>query len=115
MGWRRIWGASSGTATVEFIGLIPGLILVTLIAGQLMAAGFSLWSAALGARAAARAEHIGTDRERAARRALPALLRDRAEVRRKGSVVVTRVEVPRLIPGLPPLRVQAESGLGGGW
>lgn len=112
---RRIWSSSSGTATVEFIGLIPALILVALIACQFLVAGFSLWSASTAARAGARAVQVGTDPGRAARRALPGPIREDSRVSRdRGGAITTEVTVPRLIPFLPAIRVEARSGLEAG-
>jgi pilus assembly protein CpaE len=101
---------ADGTASVELIGVLPALLLVVLIAGQIAAAGYALWSAALAARAGARAAVVGADRGRAARRALPSLLREGAVVR-GGEVVTVRVGVPRLLPALPRFDVAAGTGL----
>ncbi|HKO36816.1 MAG TPA: hypothetical protein VJU14_00425, partial [Solirubrobacterales bacterium] len=60
--------------------------------------------------AGARAALVGGDASAAARSALPPSLREEAEVE-EGSVVSVRVEVPRLIPSLPDLRLGARSGL----
>lgn len=100
-----------GTASVELIAAVPFLLLALVVAAQLGLAGLALWSAEISARAGARAALVGGDARAAARRALPAPLRAGAEVR-AGAGVSVRVRVPRLLPGLPPLRVGAESGLG---
>ncbi len=100
-----------GQASVELIGAIPALLVAGLVAAQLMAAGHALWSAGLAARAGARASVVGRDPGRAARRALPALLREGARVTEGGEVSV-RVGVPRLLPGLPELRVGSRYTLG---
>jgi hypothetical protein len=102
-----------GQASVELIGAIPALLVALLIAVQLVAAGHALWSAALAARAGARASVVGRDPARAARRALPGLLREGARVSENGGVSV-RVAVPRLLPGLPEVRVGSKSSLGPG-
>lgn len=114
MGRKRIWRAESGTATVEFVGLIPGLLLVALVAAQFLVAGFSLWSASTAARAGARAAHVGTDPRRAARDALPGLMREGAQVGNEGGAVTARIRVPRVLPFLPVFEVEAKSGLGAG-
>lgn len=111
--WRRI-GDERGTASVEFVGLLPALILAVLISAQLLAAGFSLWSASVSARAGARAIHVGTDPVGAAQRAVPRPLRAGTEIKRHGRIVASSVPVPRLLPLLPVVRVQARSGLGAG-
>ena len=102
-----------GQASVELIGAIPVLLVAVLIAAQFVAAGHALWSAALAARAGARASVVGRDATRAARRALPGLLRDGARIGEDGGVSV-RVAVPRLLPGLPELRVGSKTSLGPG-
>jgi hypothetical protein len=100
-----------GTASVELIAVVPFLLLAILAAAQLALAGQALWSAGLAARAGARAALVGGDAAAAARRALPPSLRSGADVREEDGVAV-QVEVRRLLPGLPELRVGAGSGLG---
>ena len=104
-----------GTASVEFVATVPFLLLAVLVAAQIAIAGQALWSAAVASRAGARAALVGHDAGAAARRALPGSLREEAEVDAAGPVTV-RVEVPRLLPVLPVLKVSAESALkqGGG-
>ncbi len=104
-------GSERGQASVELIGAIPALLVAVLIAAQLVAAGHALWSAGLAARAGARASVVGRDAARAARRALPGVLREDARIGEDGGVSV-RVEVPRLLPGLPELRVGSKTSLG---
>jgi hypothetical protein len=101
-----------GTASIELIAVVPFLLLAVLVAAQLLAAGQALWSAAIAARAGARAELVGGDARQAARRALPTSLREGARVS-AGRGVAVRVVVPRLLPGLPRLRVEAETRLVG--
>ncbi len=102
-----------GTASVELIAVVPFLLLAVLVAAQLGLAGQALWSAGAAARAGARAALVGGDAAAAARRVLPPSLRRGSRVSDSGAVSV-RVPVPRLLPGLPPLTVEAESGLGDG-
>ncbi|MGE5282148.1 MAG: pilus assembly protein [Chloroflexota bacterium] len=102
-----------GTASVELIAVVPFLLLAVFVAAQLGAAGGTLWSAGIAARAGARAALVGGDARVAARRALPAALRTGARVERHGGVAV-RVAVPRLLPVVPRLRLGAESELDGG-
>lgn len=102
-----------GTASVELIAAIPFLLLAVLVAAQLAAAGQALWSAGVAARAGARAALVGGDPGAAARRALPPGLRDGARVSDAGALSV-RVPVPRLVPGMPHLRLEAKTDLGGG-
>jgi len=93
--------------------VVPFLLLAVLVAAQIGLAGQALWSAGIAARAGARAALVGRDAEPAARRALPQSMRRGAEVG-EGDAVSVRVVVPRLLPGMPRLRVGAESGLGTG-
>ena len=102
-----------GTASVELIAVVPFLLLAVLAAAQIALAGHSLWSASVAARAGARAALVGGDAAAVARRALPPPLRRGAEVGEKGGVSV-RVGVPTLVPGLPRVEVEAETGLGAG-
>lgn len=99
-----------GTASVELVAAIPFLLLALLVAAQIALAGQALWSASVAARAGARAALVGRDASAAARSALPPSMREEAEVEEGGEVSV-RVEVPRLVPSLPDLRVGASSGL----
>lgn len=100
-----------GQASAEFAAVIPLVLIVFLLLAQLAVAGYSLWSAAIAARAGARAEHVGRAPRPVALEALPKLLREGAEVNR-GSGVRVRVSVPALIPGLRLPPVEAASGLG---
>jgi hypothetical protein len=104
-----------GSASAELIAVIPALVIAVLIAAQLVAVGYSLWSAGLAARAGARAAHVGADAAAAARRALPPALRNGAAVREGeadgGGEVSVRVAVPRVLPALPALEVGARTAL----
>jgi hypothetical protein len=95
---------------VEVVASLPLLLLAALVAAQLTAAGYALWSAGLAARAGARAAHVGGDSAAAARRALPGVLRTGSRVSGNGPVRV-RVLVPRLVPGLPRLPLTAATAL----
>jgi hypothetical protein len=99
-----------GTASVELVGILPAFLVVVLIAAQVAAAGYALWSAALAARAGARAAAVSGDSQRVARRALPSLLREGAVVRGQEAVSV-RVDVPRLLKPLPRFDVGARTRL----
>jgi hypothetical protein len=105
-----------GTASVELIAAVPFLLLALAAAAQIALAGQALWSASVAARAGARAALVGADPKAAARRALPEAMRDGSVVEADegdGSVLV-KVPVPRLLPQLPEVRVDARSGLGDG-
>jgi hypothetical protein len=105
--------AESGTASVELVATLPLLLAAVLAAAQLAAAGQALWSAALAARAGARAAVVGGDAAAAGRRALPPSLREGARIE-DGAGVSVRVAVPRLLPLLPEIEVGAKTGLDGG-
>ena len=109
-GARDAAHGEEGTASVELVAAIPFLLLWVLVAAQIALAGQALWSAGVAARAGARAALVGGDASAAARSALPPSMREGAEVE-EGDVVSVRVEVPRLVPSLPDLRVGARSGL----
>jgi hypothetical protein len=100
-------------ASVELVAILPLLLVLLLAAGQLVVAGYALWSAGSAARAGARAEHVGGDPKAAARSALPEPLRATARVRTHGPVEV-RVQAPPLIRGLPSIPVTASAALGPG-
>ena len=106
-------GEDRGSASVELVAVLPLLVVACLVTAQLAAVGHAAWSAALAARAGARAALVGKDAGRAARLALPPLLRREAEVRDEDGVSV-RVAVPRLLPVLPRLRLTAGADLAGG-
>lgn len=102
-----------GAVSVELVASLPLLGLALLAAAQIAISGAALWSAAIAARAGARAEEVGGSPDAAARRALPPDLRDHASVSDRDGVRV-RVRVPKLLPALPPLTVAARSSLGAG-
>jgi hypothetical protein len=102
-----------GTASIELIAVVPFLLLAVLAAAQIAAAGASLWSAGVAARAGARAAVVGGDARAAALQALPDAMRGSATVSDAGPVSV-RVPIPRLLPGMPELTVGAKASLGSG-
>ena len=92
---------TSGQATVELVALLPLLALLVLGAWQAVVVGQSWWLAGIAARAAARAQEVGGDPGRAARRALPRGARDRLVVsRRAGGELTLRLAVPAVVGGL---------------
>jgi hypothetical protein len=109
-GAGRAAHGEEGTASVELVAAVPFLLLALLAAAQIALAGQALWSASVAARAGARAALVGGDASAAARAALPPSMRVGARVE-EGEGVSVRVEVPRLIPSLPQVRVGARSGL----
>lgn len=109
-GARGAAQGEEGTASVELVAVVPFLLLAILVAAQIAVAGQALWSASVAARAGARAALVGGDASAAARAALPPSMREEARVEEEDGVAVG-VEVPRLIPSLPRVRVEARSGL----
>ena len=102
----------SGQAAAELVAVLPVIVVLLLVCGQITAAGWTLWSAATAARAGARAEAVGDDGEGAAEALLPSRLGDGAEIEAgAGGVVRVEVDVPRLLPGLPRLPVAVASRL----
>jgi hypothetical protein len=99
-----------GTASVEMVAVLPFLLLAVLVAAQIGLAGQALWSAGVAARAGARAALVGGDASAAARRALPSSMRAGAEVS-DGEDVSVRVVIPRLLPAMPRLTVDAKAAL----
>lgn len=102
-----------GTASVELIAVVPFLLLAVFVAAQVGAIGEALWSAGVAARAGARAALVGGDPKATARRALPTGLGGDVRLTEDGNVTVP-IHVPRLLPAIPPLTVETESGLGDG-
>ena len=108
-----------GTASVELVAVVPFLLLALLVAAQIALAGQALWSAGVAARAGARAALVGEDAAAAARAALPSSMRQGARVEEGDGAeaepgISVEVEVPRLLPSLPRVRVAAGSGLEAG-
>jgi hypothetical protein len=99
-----------GQASVELVAVLPALAACVLIAGQAVATGWALWAAGNAARAGARAEHVGSDGEAVARRALPGRLRDGARVRSDDGLRVS-VRIPAVLPGVTMPTVSAASSL----
>lgn len=106
----------AGQATLEFVALLPVLVLATLAMGQGAVAGYTQWSAAGAARAGARAQALGGDPAATVRKVLPAMLlrghrvAAAASGARSGTVTV-RLRVPSVVPGLRFGRVDAGAEL----
>jgi hypothetical protein len=101
-----------GQASVELVAVIPALAILVVLAAQVAAIGWALWSAEGAARAGSRAAAAGGDATRAARSALPEPLRSTAQVSSAGGVRVT-LRAPALAPGLPQVGVEAGARLPG--
>jgi hypothetical protein len=107
-------GSDSGQASVETVAVVPALLLAALVAWQLVLAGQSLWLCANAARAAARADLVGRDPERAARSALPRELRRDLRVARRDGAIRVELRLPLLVHAWrSPIRVAASASLGG--
>ena len=105
--------SEDGQAGVELVALLPWVAAVLLVAWQLVVAGDARSSAAVAARAAARAVAVGADPRRAARERLPERLRLGLRVRAaSGGSVSVSVRVPALAAPLELGRVRAEASLG---
>jgi hypothetical protein len=105
--------SSTAQASVELLAALPALALALLLAAQVGLAGYALWSAGIASRAGARSQQVGRSAPESARRALPALLRQGARVN-EGDGVRVRVFMPRIVPWLPRLAVEARTALEAG-
>src|SRR3954453_9943773 len=105
----------SGQAAVEFVGALPFVLLVGLLAWQLALIGHTGWLCANTARVAARAEAVGRAPRVAARSALAHGMERGLEVeRRHAGGVRVHVRVPLLIHHWrTPVSVSAAASLGG--
>jgi hypothetical protein len=104
---RRVGRAvrdSRGQAAVEFVVLLPCFVALLAALWQLALVGYAQWAVRAAARAAARAQAVGSDPARAARDHLSGSLEPglRVSPERGGGDVRVAVRVPRL-PGLPSL------------
>ena len=96
-----------GQATVEFLGVLPTLLVLGLVGWQLILVGHSAWMAAHAARAAARADLVGEDPEAAARSVLRG-----AEVDARDGAARVEAAVPILHPrSRGPVNITARASL----
>src|SRR4051812_15868029 len=101
-----------GQAAVELVALLPLVVAGLLACWQVVLVGHTLWSAHAAARAAARADAVGSDGLAAARAALPASLDGRVHVRPAdgdGRVPVS-VRIPSVLPGVELGTLTARAG-----
>jgi hypothetical protein len=103
-----------GQAAVEFVAVVPFVLLAALVAWQLALVGHVAWSTAGAARSGARAAVVGRDAGAAARSALPRSLRSATRVVPvAGGGVRVSVPVPLVVyRWRTPLRVSASASLG---
>ena len=89
-----------GQSSVEFLGSLPALLLLGLVAFQLLAVGYSAVLAANAAEAGALAVAARADAAGSARAALPGWTRARARVEVDGGRVTVRLRPPTLFTKL---------------
>ncbi len=103
--------AASGQASVELVAVLPLVLLVAAGLWQAVVVGQAVWASAGAARAAARAEAVGTDAAASARGALPASLRRAVRVQTRRSAVRVDVSVPVVFTGDHLATVSASAAL----
>jgi hypothetical protein len=99
-----------GQASIELLAGLPLLLAATLVAGQLLLAGYALTLADGSAEAGAIAVAAGEDPAEAARDALPGWARERAEVSVRAGRVRVELEPPAPVDSVADLlRVDSEA------
>jgi pilus assembly protein CpaE len=103
-----------GQAAVEFVSVVPFVLVAALVAWQLVLVGHVAWGAAGAARSGARAAVVGRDAGRAARSALPRSLRSATRVSKlAGGGVRVSVPIPLVVyRWRTPWRVSSAASLG---
>jgi pilus assembly protein CpaE len=111
---KRLVTEERGQAAVEFVAIVPFVLVAALVAWQLVLVGHVAWGAAQAARSGARAAVVGRDAASAARSALPRTLRSATRVApRAGGGVQVSVPIPLVVyRWRTPLRVSASASLG---
>lgn len=99
-----------GQAAAELIAVVPLLLVVALVIGQLAVAGWALVTAGEAARAGARAAHVDSDPRAAAQAAVPGVLGP-ADIGVRAAEVEVTVRAPALFPGLAAIPVSAVTAL----
>ncbi len=90
-----------GQATIEFLAMIPILMLVLIGAFQLFLLGFTMNETSNAARAAARAGSVGKDYYAAGKDSLESWLqKDLASIKQDRTTYTVRVYVPVIFPGI---------------
>lgn len=98
-GLRRLRD-ESGQASVEFAGSVFLIVLLALALWQGLIVMWTFNQASNAARTAARVETRGGDTRKAARNALPKVLRKKLAVDIQGEQVSVGVRIPIFVPGL---------------
>jgi hypothetical protein len=93
----------SGQASVELVAVLPLVAALLAAVWQVALVGYAEWAVSAAARAAARADAVGSDPARAARAHLPRPFERGLSVRPEGAGAVrVAIRIPRL-PGVPDL------------
>ena len=105
--------SETGQGTVEFVALLPLVLLIALVAAQLLAAGRCRELAGHAAAAGAAALLQDADPRASARQVLPGWSRSRLRVAVQGRSVRVSLTPPTLLPGLASaLRTTAAADAG---
>ncbi len=111
-------GASRGQASVEFVALLPLIVLMTAVAVQALLFAFTYWNVSVAARVGARTAHVEGEYRQRALAALPGVLAGSARVGKSSAGATARVRVsarpPALFPAWLMPRVHASTGFGAG-
>jgi pilus assembly protein CpaE len=112
---RRRFLCEQGQAAVEFVAVLPFVLVAGLVAWQLVLVGHVAWDAAGAARSGARAAVVGRNAGAAARSALPPPLRAGTRVvAGSGGVVRVSVPIPLVVYRFRlPVRLTAATSVGG--
>ena len=97
----------AGQATIEFVGTLAVVLFSALAMWQLLIVMWAYNETSNAARTAARVESRGGDTKKAARNALPHLLRHKLMVEPDGEKVTLTVRIPLFFPGLDSKNVIA--------
>lgn len=89
-----------GTASLEFVGMVPLLTLAALFAWQLLLFAFTVTAAENAARAGSRAASRGDEAVETALGALPTWLQEDARAQADGTRVTVTIEVPLVMPNV---------------
>lgn len=103
----RLRHEERGQASFEFLGMLPYLLLATLMGWQLLLGAWAYTQASNAARTASRVEGRGGDPGKAARNAVSGPLRRGLKVKMDGDRATVRVRIPIVLPGLGSERLRA--------